>query len=158
MSSRHACLGRPRRLPRPAYPREKPGFWVWDGEISRDADCPLERVGFEPLVPLVNGLLFLAGKRKAGLGKDDDLKSVVCCGDRELASRSLRQTLARSRGATKTQGQRMLRGGRQSRGIERAKITYEIALKFSNVMAYRDSKPSFRCAAGSAELELAVIT
>jgi len=31
-------------------------------------------------------------------------------------------------------------------------------LKFSNVIAYRDSKPSFRCAAGSAELELAVIT
>ena len=32
------------------------------------------------------------------------------------------------------------------------------SLKFSNVMAYRDSKPSFRCAARSAELGVAVIT
>ena len=31
--------------------------------------------------------------RKAGLGKEDDLESVVCCGDREFASRSLRQSV-----------------------------------------------------------------
>ena len=51
ISSRHACLWRPRRLPRPAHPREKPGFWVWDGEIPRDTDFPLEGKGFEPSVP-----------------------------------------------------------------------------------------------------------
>jgi hypothetical protein len=56
MSPRHACLSRPRRLPRPAHSREKPGFWVWDGEIPRDADCPLEEDGFEPSVPRVGSI------------------------------------------------------------------------------------------------------
>src|SRR5271169_4381840 len=51
ISSRHACLCRPHRLPRPAHPREKPGFWVWDGEIPRDTDSPLEGTGFELAVP-----------------------------------------------------------------------------------------------------------
>ena len=53
---------RPRRLPRPAHPREKAGLWVWDGEIPRDPDCPLEQVGFELSVPHL-GKLYLAAER-----------------------------------------------------------------------------------------------
>jgi hypothetical protein len=36
---------------RPAHRREKPGFSTWEGEISRDTDCPLEGNGFELPVP-----------------------------------------------------------------------------------------------------------
>src|SRR5271165_3399042 len=50
--TRHARLCRPRRLPHPARPREKPGFSTWEGEIPRDADSPLEGTGFESSVPL----------------------------------------------------------------------------------------------------------
>src|ERR1700746_2433190 len=51
MSPRYACLCRPRRLPHPARPREKPGFSTREGEIPRDTDSPLEGDGFELPVP-----------------------------------------------------------------------------------------------------------
>jgi hypothetical protein len=55
MSPRHARLCRPRRLPHPARPREKPGFSTREGEIPRDTDSPLEGNGFELPVPLPIG-------------------------------------------------------------------------------------------------------
>src|SRR5271169_4447705 len=55
MSPRHARLCRPRRLPHPARPREKPGFSTWEGEIPRDTDSPLEGDGFELSVPRERG-------------------------------------------------------------------------------------------------------
>jgi hypothetical protein len=39
MSPRRARLCRPRRLPHPARPREKPGFSTWEGEIPRDTEA-----------------------------------------------------------------------------------------------------------------------
>ena len=51
MSPRHARLCRPRRLPHPARPREKPGFSTWESEIPRDTDSPLEGGGFRTIGP-----------------------------------------------------------------------------------------------------------
>ena len=42
----------------------------------------------------VNELLFSGRIRKAGIGKSDDLESVVCCGDRGFEADSLQQESA----------------------------------------------------------------
>ena len=78
MLPRHARLCRPRRLPHPARPREKPGFSTWEGEIPRDTDSPLEGDGFEPSVP----------RRKTRVLLVDD-EEVTRCLVRQLAPRGI---------------------------------------------------------------------
>jgi hypothetical protein len=60
LNDRAAC-------PAPHTRGKKPGFWVWDGEIPRDADCPLERAGFEPSVPGESGFGFAPEEPNAGI-------------------------------------------------------------------------------------------
>ena len=51
MSRAYGCLCRPRHLPWPAHPREKPGFSTAARYFPRETDCLLKGGGFELPVP-----------------------------------------------------------------------------------------------------------